>query len=211
MGGYGGGGGYGQGGFGQSGGIPYAMPSLGYYLTLLTSQYQNSPKLKAFLTAMLQVYIDAGVVLGEMPVAYDLDFAIGPQLDTLGELIGVGRIVSFQPSNGVSPVLTDPVYRLLLRAKIAQNQWDGTLGSLYAIWKVLFPGGVITVIDNQDMTAFVTLTGSFSSIVQDLIVKGYIVPRPEGVLYNIGFGNLPAFGFDNNNAFVAGFDIGMFA
>jgi hypothetical protein len=34
------------------------------------------------------------------------------------------------------------------------------------------------------------------------------VPRPEGVEYNFALGALPAFGFDLNDAFIAGFDIG---
>lgn len=208
MGGYGGGGGYGPGGYGQSGGIPYQVPSLGYYLTLLTSQYQNSPNLKAWLTACLQPFIDAGVVIGQITNAFDLDAAIGPQLDILGQLIGVGRTVQFQPSNGVSPILNDITYRLLLRAKIVQNQWDGTASGLYAVWNGLFPGGQIQIQDNQDMTAIIFLSGTFSSIIQDLIVNGYIVPRPEGVLYNYVFGDLPLFGFDRSDAFIAGFDVG---
>jgi Protein of unknown function (DUF2612) len=209
MGGFGGGG-YGPNGYGTGGGIPYQMPSLGYYLTLLTSQYRGSVNLQAWLTACLQVIIDAAVLTGELVPAFDIDLAIGPQLDILGQLVGVGRGVSFQPSNGVSPVLDDRTFRVLIKAKIAQNQWDGTLSSLYTVWASLFPGGKITVVDNQDMTAFVSLSGSFTSILQDLIQNGYVVPRPEGVLYNIGFGGLPMLGFDRDDAFVAGLDAGKF-
>ena len=58
------------------------------------------------------------------------------------------------------------------------------------------------------MTCTIVLTGIFTSIVQDLIVNGYIVPRPEGVLYDYIFGELPIFGYDENNAFIAGYDTG---
>jgi hypothetical protein len=108
----------------------------------------------------------------------------------------------------VSPVLDDATFRIYIRAKIAQNQWDGTMLSLYPIWQTLFPGGQIIIFDNQNMTADVTLTGSFTSIIQDLITNGYIIPRPEGVLYTYLFGTLPFFGFDSDNQFIAGFDVG---
>lgn len=211
MGGFGGGGGFGQSGYGTGGGIPYQVPSLNYYLTLLTSQYQNSPNLKAFMVALLQPFIDAGVVIGQLVNAFDIDAAIGPQLDVLGLLIGASRTVSFQPASGLSPVLNDPTYRLYLKAKIAQNQWDGTATSLYRIWAQLFPGGTINIQDNQDMTAVIFLSGSFTPIIQQLITNGLIVPRPEGVLYNYVFGDLPLFGFDLDNTFIAGFDVGKWS
>jgi len=61
------------------------------------------------------------------------------------------------------------------------------------------------------MTCDIVLTGSFTSIIQDLIVNGYIVPRPEGVLYNYIFGDLPIFGTDESTAFIAGVDLGHLA
>ena len=116
--------------------------------------------------------------------------------------------MGFQPSNSASPVLDDTTYRIYIKAKIAQNQWDGTRSALYTLWASLFPSGKLTIADNQNMTATIFLSGGFTSIVQDLITNGYIVPRPEGVLYEYVLGDLPAFGFDLNNDYVAGFDAG---
>jgi len=149
--------------------------------------------------------------LVQFDTSLDLDSAIGAQLDALGEIVGASRTVGFTPSNGVSPVLDDDTYTLYIKAKIAQNQWDGTPTSLYYIWLTLFPSGNIVVADNQNMTATIFLSGSFTSIIQDLILNGYIVPRPEGVQYSYTFANLPAFGFDLDNSYVAGFDIGMWS
>jgi hypothetical protein len=144
--------------------------------------------------------------------AFDMDFAVGPQLDIIGQWIGIDRELPFQPSGGVSPILDDTTYRLLLRAKMAQNNWNGQIGSLYTIWHQLFPTGTIAFQDNQNMTATIFLTGSFSSVIQDMIVNGLIVPRPETVQYTYIFATtLPVFGFDRNDTFVAGFDEGHFA
>lgn len=197
--------GYGRGGYGNQ---PIENLPLGYYLSIFSSEYRLSPKLNALANALLLKFDQVSQVLVKMDTALDLDAAKGVQLDMLGATVGAARTVSFQPSGGVSPVLDDDTYRLYIKAKIAQNQWDGTIVSLYPIWQSLFPGGSIVIIDNQNMTASITLVGAFTSIIQDLITNGYIVPRPEGVLYEYLFGVLPFFGFGSSPGFIAGFGEG---
>jgi hypothetical protein len=110
----------------------------------------------------------------------------------------------------VSPVLDDTTYRTALRAQVAKNHWNGQLASLQPIWRVIFPGGTLSIQDNQNMTASVYLAGSFSSVLIDMIENDMIVPRPQGVLFTFTLATMPMFGFDFNNAFIAGFDIGHF-
>lgn len=197
--------GYGTGGYGNE---PIENLPTGYYTGLLTSQYRNSLKLNALLYVLLRKFDDVSQALVKMDTALDLDGAVGAQLDMLGATVGANRIVGFQPTGGVSPILDDTTYRLYIKAKIAQNQWDGTLPSLYPIWAALFPEGSIIIIDNQNMTADITLKGAFTSIIKDLITNGYIVPRPEGVLYTYLFGVLPFFGFGESPGFIEGFGLG---
>jgi len=140
--------------------------------------------------------------------AFDIDQAVGVQLDTLGVILGASRTVGFTPSGGVSPVLDDNTYRVYLKAKVIFNQWNGQADYLFTAWRRLFPGGRIIITDNQNMTATIYTSGSFTSIIQDLINNGYIVPRPETVQYNYIYGVLPKFGFDQNNSYIAGFDLG---
>lgn len=200
---------FGFGGFGSNfGGPPPMMLPMGYYLNLLTSEYKAAANLQAFMNVVLSVYQDASFLFASFVTAFDVRYAVGPQLDMLGVLIGASRTVPFQPSNGVSPVLTDDAYRTFLLARIAFNSWDGLIDSLNDIWKTLFPGGRITVHDNQNMTATVFLSGSFSSIVVDLITNGFIVPRPETVQYTYTFATEPIFGFDRNDTYVSGFEDG---
>lgn len=202
---------YGQGFYGGLGyggpGALYKEP-LAYYLALFTSQYKLSPNLQKWAALAFQPIDDLTTCLIQYGNSFNLDFAEGIQLDAAGVLIGQSRTVGFQPSDSISPVLDDNTYRLLLKARIAWNQWDGKIVSLYPIWKSLFPSGTIIVHDNQDMTATIILAGTFSSIIQDLITNGYIIPRPEGVEYVYTFGILPILGADQNNSFVAGADLG---
>ena len=192
----------------QQGKAPIVTLPIGYYTNLLTSEYAQASKFKQWLMVPLQILDDISNCLASISGAFDIDIAVGVQLDTLGILIGVSRTLPFQPSGGASPILSDSNYRLLLRATIAKNSWDGKIGSMYPIWNDLFPGGQITIIDNQNMSADIVLSGSFNSLVQDMITHDMIVPRPEAVQYNYLLGTLPYFGFDRNDSFIAGWDTG---
>ena len=218
--------GYGTGGYGQSGygNQPIQSLPIGYYVGLLTHEYVHSPKFNALLYVLLKKFDDVSQCLTKLDTALDLDSAIGAQLDMLGVIAQASRTLPFQPSFGVSPILDDSTYRTYIKAKIGQNQWDGTQTSLYALWHQLFPTTSIVVADNQNMTATLFIGGLPSSILIDMIAgyavngatsgtvqNGLIVPRPEGVEYAFEIGNLPAFGFDLDNAFVAGFDVGKWS
>ena len=201
--------GYGSGLFGNA---PIERLGIDYYLNLLTSEYQppSSPKLNAFLQVLLQKFDDISLCAVSMDTAFDVDLAVGVQLDMIGAIVGANRTVPFQPTGSISPVLDDNTYRIYIKAVAAANQWDGTIDSLQGIWEILFPGLTITIGDNQNMTVTIFLTGTYTSIVQQLITNGLIVPRPEGVLYNYVFGELPAFGLDLDNTLIAGLDTGYF-
>ena len=215
-------GGYGTGGYGNS---PIETLPTGYYTGLLTSQYSESYKLKRLLFTLLKKFDDVSQVLVRMDTALDLDSAVGIQLDMLGAIAGASRTLGFQPSFGVSPVLDDASYRIYIKAKIAQNQWDGTLTSLYAIWAYLFPTVRIVVADNQNMTATLFIGGLPSTILIDMIAgyavsgalsgtvhDGLIVPRPEGVEYTFNLVTLPVFGFGLvDTPYVAAWGVGKWS
>jgi hypothetical protein len=185
--------------------------NLDYYTSLATSEYFTAVNWRIWLSANLQLFQDAYNCIQSFPAAYDLQQAVGPQLDVLGSIIGQSRTVGFQPSNSVSPILDDTTYRLLLQARVYQNHWGGTTQELRPIWNALFPGGTMLITDTQNMEVSIVVSGAFTSIVQDLILNGEILPRPQGVLYNIAFGELPILGFDENTSLIAGVDLGHFA
>jgi hypothetical protein len=148
-----------------------------------------------------------------MDYSFDLDYAVGNQLDILGEIVGIKRTLPFQPNYGISPTLTDEDYRTLLKATIGKNHWDGIQGSLSSLWAVLFPDATLATHDNNiydrmSMDIFIEFPNR-SSVFVDLAVRDYIIPRPEGVKprYYVG-PPFPLFGFDYFDPYVAGFDLG---
>lgn len=80
--------------------------------------------------------------------------------------------------------MTDEVYRLVIKAKIAMNMWDGLLEGIYDIWDNIFEDISLEIEDNQDMTIDAYVVGFVNQIRQYLVQEGMIVPRPEGVKIN---------------------------
>ena len=179
------------------------------YRKLLTSEYKTRPKLTAWLLWLLSEGLTYRNTIQEFLDAFQLDTAVGAQLDVIGRIIGVNRLLSFYPIGGESPVMNDDTYRLVIKAAIVRNYWKGTLDELYEAWEVLFPEVTIQIQDNQDMTFNVVIVGAFTSLMRELIVNGYIVPKPEGVRINImtitDTTGLPLFAYDLDNLNYSGY------
>ena len=185
------------------------------YRKLLTSEYKTRPKLTSWLLWLISEGLVYNSVLQEILDGFNLDTAVGVQLDTLGKISGVGRLLNFYPSGGESPVMDDDTYRLVIKARLIQNLWKGTLDELYEAWAVLFPDIHLQLQDLQTqgpgdaMTYNVVISGEFTELMRELIVNGYIVPKPEGVRIN----NLlitdttgkPLFAYDYDDADYSGY------
>jgi hypothetical protein len=216
-------------------------PSLGTvasWLALVTSEHASKPKFMAMLAATLQPLADIIAVLESIPGAYDLDAAVGSQLDTDGEWIGISRNIS-TPLSGVffswdvtglgwdqgswTPginidelvSLPDAQYRTLLYAKIAANHWNGSIPGAYAVWNTIFAGtgyGVL-IQDLQGMHMAMALTGPIpDAVTLALFTGGYFQLKPAGVhidkFYTPAKPNVPYFGFDVENDNIAGWGVG---
>lgn len=214
------------------------MPTADDYLALITPAYRSKPKFTAMIRAIVEPIVAQQAFLEHLPIDFDLDTAIGAQLDVVGEWVGRTRFISipianawfswdeewkgweqgvwYQPQYDTPAGITrldDETYRTLLRAKIAANNWDGTLPSAKAALEILFPDGAthILVIDNQDMTISFGVSGVIpSALFIALLSQGYLPLKPEGVRadYLITTVDGPLFGWDVENEFIAGWDGG---
>jgi hypothetical protein len=206
--------GFGTGRFGEGDFSPTPIYTLGisYYLALFTSQYQLCVNYLAWAQSAFQKMEDVSNAMNLFEVDFDPDYAVGVQLDTAGLIAGISRTVPFQPSGGVSPVLDDTTYRLLIKARLSRKRFDGKLATLLSIFEDLFPGSQMVVIDEQNMSATLSFTGIFSSIVRDLITNDLIIPRSETVQYNYVFNEAPIFGFSETlGSIISGFDSGFWS
>lgn len=200
-------GGYGTGGY-DSGQAQRYFPAT-YYQSLITSLYRNSPNFNAWLLSVLDLGQDIGVFLDSASFAFSIGSARGDQLDRLGTFLGLGRTLPFQPSGGISPVLSDADYTTLLRARIYAIHWNGQRGQIYGWWNDVFPGTQIVIFDQQNMSVIVRISGITSTLWQEIISNHLILPETQAVEYIYSFGGFPVFGLDQNNSLVAGVDVGQ--
>lgn len=152
------------------------------YLDGIESQHKTKPRYMAMVTCLLDKLDPAHTAAKEMPAAFNVHTAIGAQLDVDGEIVGVNR--RFPPVNipGMPTYLDDESYRQVILSKIIQNQWDGTYGQFKEMSAATLANTLNAVYhDNQDMTMGVTIKGQLTPIMVELLVRGYILPRPMGV------------------------------
>lgn len=156
------------------------MIDIATYLNRITSEHKVQPKFMGLVSARLQPLVDLFECLEEIDKAFDLDTAEGNQLDVIGEYVGVKRLLNFQPEYA-DAVLTDPYYRMLLKAQISLNNWDGSIEGIKKIWGDVFPEYEIQIVDNQDMTMEARIIGLRQLFESELVQHGYITPKPMGV------------------------------
>lgn len=215
------------------------MPTLEEYLNLITSEYRQKPNFVATVTTLTEIPVRVQELMQSMIPLFDVDVAVGSQLDIIGVWVNISRNVNIpienvyftwdgdaalgwdfgiwqgNQTNGAVTVLPDDVYRTLIKAKIAANQWDGTTEGAYAIWSQVFTTIQILIKDNQDMTYELGFVGgTIDSLTLALILQGYIPLRPEGVLLAgifIPSDSGPMFAWDVETDFLQGWDEGSWA
>lgn len=109
-----------------------------------------------------------------------------------------------------APLITDSVYRVMIKARIVQNIWKGNVLDLYEMWSNLFPENLgIQIQDLQDMSFNIVLVGNYTGLMRELIMHGYIIPKPEGVRINtlsfISTDGMPIFAYDYNTLNYSGY------
>lgn len=148
------------------------------YTDLITNYHATKPLFFQHVDLSTRPLLDTSTALNGLITSFDIDTAVGVQLDILGEWIGRSRYVAtpitgiyfawdtegvgydqgvwqgaYDPDSGFIS-LSDETYRTVLKAKIAINNWDGTNDSLPDILDNALAGSGIRmqIVDNQDMT-----------------------------------------------------------
>lgn len=217
------------------------------YTDRITNYHATKPKFFDHVDLSTRPFIDIARSMSGFISAFDIDTAVGVQLDILGLWIGCSRIVSqpisgvyfcwdtdglgydqgvwqgpYDPDSGYTS-LSDDTYRIVLKTKIAINNWDGRNDSLPPILDAATAGSGLKmqIVDNQDMTISVWVfpEADISDVSLELIAaikQGYLTVKAAGV--RAGDIQTPSvetpsegnrfFGFDMDNDYITGFDAG---
>lgn len=164
----------------------------------------------AMVSSTTQPFADLVAGYQAMNSLYDVDVAVGAQLDVVGQWVGVNRRLQ-QPITGVyfafdtaglgwdqgvwkgpnDPTtglvsLPDDHYRLVIYARILNNSWNGSLSQAYQIAEVLFTplGYQVFFQDPGDLTMQMGIVGVTipDALTLALFTQGDLNLRPAGVL-----------------------------
>ena len=177
------------------------------YTDRISNYHAGKPKFFAHVDLSTRPLIDISQTMTGM-------ISVGKQLDILGEWIGRKRRVStpisgvyfswdteklgwdqgvwqgpFDPDDGFLD-LSDEVYRLVLKVKIAINHWNGQNDTLPDILDSALAGSGlrIAIVDNQDMSISIWILPDYSIVLNEIdrlifdsaVNKGPFVVIPEG-------------------------------
>lgn len=182
------------------------MADLTDYTNLITSEHSDKPNFLAVLAATLQPFVDGQNQMNLVPSLIDVDVAVGDQLDKIGQWAGLSRALrvpitgvffafdtpglgfdqgvwasSLTPTETVIQ-LDDGTYRLMLKAKIAANTWDGSLGDANAKLQAIFGAAAVQLRDNMDMSETFIISGTPPSVLfRQLVIQKYLDFKPAGV------------------------------
>lgn len=206
------------------------------YLDLIPAENREQPDFTAMIAADVATQVQVQTLMEEMVPLFDVDTAVGQQLDVIGQWVGFPRTLNITVSGvyftwddvdatgwdfgiwqdptqpGAITVLPDDVYRNFIKAKIAANHWDGTTDGAYEVWDSVFTEVSILIIDGLDMSYKIAFVGgTLDSLTVAVILGGYLPLKPEGVriseyLFPVDTG--PIFGFDLETDDVSGWDVG---
>ena len=185
--------------------------STDYFTGLVTTEHQDKPRYIETVSLSTQGFADQIALCNQAYDLYDLDNAVGVQLDAVGMWIGLSRFVSLDiqqffswdteglgwdqgvwweigDAESVVTQLQDAQYRQLLKIKIACNKFDGTLPSAIKILSdaVSTDGCTVTASEGRMSVAF-TITGPISNVMKAVISGNYIPLKPAGIAVTYTF------------------------
>lgn len=177
------------------------------------SQYANSPRLDALITAFAAALDQSQNMESLYDLIWNVQTATGYGLDVLGRIVGVSRTLklpeastgqfgfqeagdswtgfnqgSFNSGGNITPnlVLSDADFRVLVLAKAAGNISDGSIRSVNQILMSLFSRrGPCYVIDNLDMSLTYRFEFNLTPAELAIIELSGVLPSPAGVAINI--------------------------
>jgi len=150
-----------------------------YYADLLIVQYRGKPKARSMIGAIVDQ-----MLMNQLPdrleSAFDLETAVGKQLDILGSRLGVTRNVFLR--NGDPITLNDDDFRTYVKLQAARMTLRSSLYDMQTMLIDFFQNG-LRVIDNENMTLDYFVFGESSTLIS-VLIKQDMLPRPTGVRIN---------------------------
>ena len=170
---------------------------------------ETKPKVQAWYDITRELACPIWSNIDAVNLSYDIDSATTYELDVIGRIVGVSRSyeldITLYPSQfdggtaaqfGGSSVqfgstsvtddqdVSNEIYRMLIRAKIAKNNSDATIESILESVSYIVSTPIMSLNDNEDMSFTISFSQPLSTIERLVLDNFDIIPRPQGVLFD---------------------------
>lgn len=202
------------------------------------AQYRDKPKAVDWFAICKKMGGDIEEAALAVRKSYDIDTAVGEQLNVIGRIVVASR--SFVGTMPMDPALfdltdggefgdedamfsaltidqdsqlSDELYRLVIKAKIVNNNGDATIENILEGMNFLIPNAeVLRVTDGEDMSFSIEFYGQITSLERFALLNAGLVPKPQAVRFNgflegfemVEFGDMDA-EFGDEDAEFAGY------
>ena len=178
--------------------------------TRIYAQYRDKPKAVAWYNIVPSLGGQIADAYEQVRTSYNIDTANSDELDTIGHIVVIDRSyessVTFDPDTffggdtlatqfggsdsqfetvggTITDEISDEIYRVLIKAKIAKNNSDATLDGIVKALEYITGVSPINVIDNEDMTFSVSFGAELNDTQRFVFNTFDILPRPQGVRF----------------------------
>lgn len=210
------------------------------YTELIAGAHFDKPKFQQLVYELTEPLNEARRRLACLCTDFDVDYAIGAQLDAVGVRVGIARRLPmkltdiyfalddvdgvgfdhgvwqgrYDPADGMVE-LDDETYRAVIKTKILANKFDGRNESVpeflsTALGYFGVPAKLFDFQDQQNMHVVINLTKAETPPLVWELISRRLI---DIVAAGVGMqivDNVPYFGFDYETDSVRGFDLGHF-
>lgn len=186
------------------------MATLTFAPDRIYAQYRNKPKAVAWYGIVPELAGEICDVYEMVRNSYDIDSAIGEQLNVIGRIVDIDRSFESQVTfdvatefgadtlpaqfggveaqfesagTTISNEVSDSMFRTLIKAKIAKNNSPATLDGISEALQYITSVTDIQIVDNEDMTFSVSFGEELNDTERFVFNTFDVVPRPQGVRF----------------------------
>lgn len=209
------------------------------YTELIAGAHRNKERFTEWVYALTDPLNLAREKLIKMQTQFDIETAVGDQLDAVGVRVGISRILpvkltgvyfaldddggvgldlgiwkgEFDPDDGLIS-LDDHTYRAVIKSKILMNHWDGTNETLHDFIDAVLgyfgvSGKIVDLQDLETMRVALNLSPDTTPQVVYELLSRRIIDVVAAGVALSITDNRPWFGFDFETQSVKGVDEGL--
>ena len=174
--------------------------------TRIYSQYRGKPRAVAWYNITRTIGGQFADVFNEIRTSYNIDTATTDELNVIGRIVVIDRgyegQIIFDPirwgsgskwgGSGVrymTPVgagsleVSNDIYRILIKAKIAKNNSDATIEGILQSIETITNIHAVSLIDHEDMSFAINFGYTLDSTTRFVLDNFNIIPKTQGVRF----------------------------